>query len=561
MFSNPLGNRYQVLRTLGAGGFGTTFLAEDIQMPSRRKCVIKQLKPIADNPQIHQLVQERFQREATILEAVGNGHDLIPDLYAYFSEGGHFYLIQEWVDGLTLREKVQTEGCVDEGSARQMLIDVLPVLGYVHQQQIVHRDIKPDNIILRKRDSKPVLIDFGAVRETMGTMVNTQGQAGSSIVIGTPGFMPSEQAAGRPLYSSDLYSLGLTMIYLLTGKFPQELDSNPATGEIIWRRFAPQISPEFAAVLDKAIEYHPRDRYASAAEMLSDLQQRTRPMPVLDPTMAPNTVIPEDNEPMDRAAAMVPPTIVNPVGGIPTQPQGAALMATATGPAPVPPEIPGWNWGAFLLPGLWCVNNQVWWGLLSWIGCVPFVPMIGWLATGGVLGAKGNEWAWKSRSWRSVEEFQRNQKHWAIAGFITWGSMVGLITAVMIFAPSETSTNGSSPSLSEASPDSSISGSGDAPPVIPSDLPSEQPSAISPAANVYPADEVEAYMESCVNSATKSGASADVAQNYCTCTIDKIQARYTFTEFAKIVVEMQASQQMPPEINQIVDECRPTGGL
>ncbi|MBW4494829.1 MAG: YARHG domain-containing protein [Oscillatoria princeps RMCB-10] len=267
-----LNNRYRIIKALGAGGFGETFLAEDTQMPSSRRCVIKQLKPVANNPQIYELVRERFGREAAILEELGEGNSQIPRLYAYFSEGDRFYLVQEWVDGETLSQKLETSGVMSESSVRALLVSMLPVLEFVHSKRIVHRDIKPDNIIVRRRDGVPVLIDFGAVKETMGTVVNSQGNATSSIVIGTPGFMPSEQAAGRPLYSSDLYSLGLTAIYLLTGKVPQEL-ADPVAGEFVWHRHALSVSREFAAVLDKAIQFGPRERYTTAREMLDALQQ------------------------------------------------------------------------------------------------------------------------------------------------------------------------------------------------------------------------------------------------------------------------------------------------
>ncbi|MBD2519358.1 protein kinase [Nostoc sp. FACHB-973] len=267
-----LNNRYRVIRTLGSGGFGETFLAEDTQMPSNRRCVIKQLRPIQNNPQIYQLVQERFQREAAILEDLGGTSNQIPTLYAYFQSDGQFYLVQEWIEGDTLTAKVHEQGLLTESAVREILINLLPVLEQVHNQRIVHRDIKPDNIILRHRDHKAVLIDFGAVRESMGTVVNSQGLPTSSIVIGTPGFMPSEQAAGRPVYSSDLYSLGITAIYLLTGKQPQELETDSRSGEIIWHRHALSISPTLAGVIDRAIAYHPRDRFATAREMLDALQ-------------------------------------------------------------------------------------------------------------------------------------------------------------------------------------------------------------------------------------------------------------------------------------------------
>ncbi|MGK7874128.1 MAG: YARHG domain-containing protein [Xenococcaceae cyanobacterium] len=279
-----LNNRYQIIRTLGRGGFGETFLAEDTHLPSSRRCVIKQLKPIINNPQVYQLVRERFGREAAILEELGEGNNQIPSLYAYFSEGGEFYLVQEWIEGEPLNLRVQQQGKFSESSVKEILINILSVLDYVHSKRIVHRDIKPDNIMLRSWDGKPVLIDFGAVKETMGTVVNSQGNTTSSIVIGTPGFMPSEQAAGRPVYSSDLYSLGLTAIYLLTGKMPQLLETDSRTGEIVWHHDARQISPSLAAVLDKAIMSHPRDRFPTAQAMLEALQSNTTP---IAPTLPP----------------------------------------------------------------------------------------------------------------------------------------------------------------------------------------------------------------------------------------------------------------------------------
>ncbi|OUL30709.1 serine/threonine protein kinase [Nostoc sp. T09] len=285
-----LNNRYQVIQTLGGGGFGETFLAEDTQMPSKRRCVIKQLKPIHNNPQIYQLVQERFQREAAILEDLGGSTDQIPTLYAYFQSEGQFYVVQEWVEGQTLTVKVQQQGLLGESAVREILVNLLPILEYIHSKRIIHRDIKPDNIILRYRDNKPVLIDFGAVRETMGTVFNSQGNPTSSIVIGTPGYMPSEQAMGRPVFSSDLYSLGMTAIYLLTGKQPPELETDPRTGEIIWHQHALSVSPTFAGVIDRAIAYHPRDRFATAREMLQALQVGANTFPPTVPYNHPPVV-------------------------------------------------------------------------------------------------------------------------------------------------------------------------------------------------------------------------------------------------------------------------------
>lgn len=190
-------------------------------MPSRRRCVIKQLKPITNDPQTYQIVQQRFEREAATLEYLGEASEQIPKLYAYFAENGQFYLVQEWIQGSTLGEILAKEGVKSETTVREILLSLLPVLDYIHSKGIIHRDIKPDNIILRSYDSKPILIDFGALKETMRTVANLPGNPTQSLVIGTPGFMSSEQAVGRPVYATDIYSLGLTAIYLLTGKHPK----------------------------------------------------------------------------------------------------------------------------------------------------------------------------------------------------------------------------------------------------------------------------------------------------------------------------------------------------
>ncbi len=280
-----LNNRYQILRTLGSGGFGETFLAKDTQIPSTRRCVIKQLRVIQDNPQTYQLVQQRFAREAAILEELGDGNSQIPRLYAYFSEGQQFYLAQEYIQGQTLSEVIRSRGRLNESGVREILISLLNLLDYVHSKGIVHRDIKPENIILRSSDNRPVLIDFGAVRETMAAQVNSRGGITSSIVIGTPGFMSIEQAAGRAIFASDLYSLGLVAIYLLTAKLPQELQTDIQTGEILWPKNG--ISANFGLVLDKAIRSQVRERFASAKEMLNALQ----PQPTVQTVPLPSPVV------------------------------------------------------------------------------------------------------------------------------------------------------------------------------------------------------------------------------------------------------------------------------
>ncbi|MEA5576526.1 protein kinase domain-containing protein [Anabaena sp. UHCC 0451] len=353
MTQTLVNNRYQVLRILGSGGFGKTFLAEDTQMPSSKRCVVKQLIPVVNNPQVYQLVQERFQQEAAILEELGDRNSQIPRLYAYFSEDGEFYLVQEYIEGQTLSEKLKQQGVFHEIIVKEILINILQILEYVHSKGIVHRDIKPDNIILRFADSKPVLIDFGAVKVTMNTEMSPSGNPTQSIVIGTPGFMPMEQTVGRPVFSSDLYSLGLTAIYLLTSKVPQELPTDPNTGNILWRHFAPYLNVNFGDILDKAIAYHPRDRYLNSRDMLTALQTisnpvaPTVPFPPSTPTVIAAPVTP----------AYVPPTTVTspPTSQPHLQTQYPVTPANSLGTWQQAVIIGGVI-GTFIVAGLWVLG-------------------------------------------------------------------------------------------------------------------------------------------------------------------------------------------------------------
>ncbi|MEB3180918.1 MAG: serine/threonine-protein kinase [Nostocaceae cyanobacterium] len=413
MLQQFLNHRYTIVRVIGEGGFGKTFLTEDSGLPSRPRRVVKQLKPVTNNPQVYQMVKDRFHREAVILEDLGNRHDQIPKLYEYFSENGEFYLVQEYIEGKTLTEKVEKEGAFSESAVKEILKSLLSVLECVHSIQIIHRDIKPDNIIFRETDGKPVLIDFGAVRESMGTIVNSQGNSTSSVVIGTPGFMASEQAAGRPVYSSDLYSLALTMIYLLTGKTPLDLPTDPRTGNILWHEYAMHVSPSLRIVLDKATAYAPSDRYFSAREMLNALQTNSGGyVPATTPNLPPTSISSGGN----------PPQYISPISNS-TPPYSPINYDSGYGTfdtsKPVPPEIQGWNWGAFLLSPIWSITNQVWVGLIAWI------PYMG-LPMPFILGIQGNVWAWRSRKWESVAQFKAHQRSWAKAGVIVYSSLFGL---------------------------------------------------------------------------------------------------------------------------------------
>jgi serine/threonine-protein kinase len=268
-----LRDRYRASRILGRGGFATTFLAVDEQLPGQPTCVIKQLRPILNAAHILEMSQELFQREATTLGKIGN-HPQLPRLLDYFELEQDFYLIQEYVSGATLQQEVRRSGQFEESMVKEVLREVLPILDYLHQQQVIHRDIKPANIIRRTIDKKLVLIDFGAVKDQVNQAAadNPDHTTLTSFAVGTPGFAPPEQMAMRPVYASDIYSLGMTCIYLLTGKSPKDLNYNQSTGELHWQNQV-RLSPRFQRVLEKMLEVSVRDRYQSAKEALLALEE------------------------------------------------------------------------------------------------------------------------------------------------------------------------------------------------------------------------------------------------------------------------------------------------
>jgi formylglycine-generating enzyme required for sulfatase activity/predicted Ser/Thr protein kinase len=262
---NTLAGRYEIIRQLGGGGFAVTFLARDTLQPSKPLCVVKQLRPNQSNPR----VVEFFEKEATILEKLGQ-HPQIPHLLAHFSENGNLYIVQEFIEGQDLSQEIIPGRRLSEDYATKLLQDVLEVLSFIHSKGVVHRDIKPHNLMRRHEDGQIFLIDFGAVKELGSLMVNTQGEVYSSVVIGTSGYMASEQKNGRPCLGSDVYALGMTIIQALTGVVPSQLQEDPLTGEIIWRNQA-QVSDHLAEVLTNMVRRHFSLRYSQAGEALQAL--------------------------------------------------------------------------------------------------------------------------------------------------------------------------------------------------------------------------------------------------------------------------------------------------
>ena len=270
-----LRNRYSVIKFIGGGGFGRTFQAIDRDCMNA-PCVVKQFLPsleIQADLAALQKATEMFNQEAVRLLQLGE-HPQIPRLLAYFEQDKQLYLVQEFIDGRDLKEELAIEGAFNEQKIRQLLFDLLPVLTFIHDRGVIHRDIKPGNIMRRRKDGKLMLIDFGVSKLATETGL---GKVGTTV--GTAGFTPLEQMRGQAFPASDLYSLGVTCVCLLT----QYLPKIDGSGEVydalqcrwMWREHLPQgtsISPQLGQVLDKLLQDLPKDRYRSASEVWQALK-------------------------------------------------------------------------------------------------------------------------------------------------------------------------------------------------------------------------------------------------------------------------------------------------
>ncbi len=274
-----LRGRYRVLQPIGHGGFGRTYLMVD-EDRLKARCVLKQFLPQVKGTGSHRQANldkaiQLFNQEAVRLHDLGE-HPQIPALLAYFEQGNQLYLVQQFVEGPTLLRELHQRGPFGEEQVEAVLLDLLPVLEFVHSQQVVHRDIKPTNVIRRRSDRRLVLIDFGLAKQLS---VTDSAQTGTKL--GTEGYSPIEQLrSGKAFPASDLYSLGVTCLHLLTGIKPDEL-YDPMRGWIWKERLAERglgVSDRLEHVLMKLTQDLVSNRYQSAAEVLQDLKKPAVPV-------------------------------------------------------------------------------------------------------------------------------------------------------------------------------------------------------------------------------------------------------------------------------------------
>jgi len=286
-----LNRRYKIIRELGFGGQGKTFLCQDMRLSGNPYCAVKQLRPANTNdPIFFDKAKRLFDQEIEALGKVGH-HPQIPRLLDNFEENKEFYLVQEYVEGVSLSEELPPGKLWQENKVIEMLREILHILEFIHQKEVIHRDIKPDNIIRRNIDNKLVLIDFGCLKQVGDTQLTTQGgKVLSTMVVGTQGYIAPEQLQGRAFPCSDLYALGMIGIQALTGKSAVDLQrdhTDKLTAEVQWKPLAPHVNQNLTSIISKIVAYRAIDRIQTATEVLQVLPLIYTPPPPPPPTPTP----------------------------------------------------------------------------------------------------------------------------------------------------------------------------------------------------------------------------------------------------------------------------------
>ncbi|ACK69399.1 serine/threonine protein kinase [Gloeothece citriformis PCC 7424] len=257
MLDKVLLGRYRVIGDLASNEYSKTYLAEDIGFSQSVPCIVKQWQSNSEK------MTQRFQREAWALQELGR-HDQIPQLLADFEEGGYYYLVHQFIEGKYLSQKLILEQPWSEFQVVDLLKKILEVLAFIHQQNKIHREINPDNLIERDSDGKIVLIGFGSLKQVAtGQTITTQNS--------NRGYIAPEQAVGSPRFCSDVYAVGKIGIQALTGIEPTKFKVDPNTLNTIWREHI-QVNSHLGDILDKMICYDFRQRYSTATEALQALE-------------------------------------------------------------------------------------------------------------------------------------------------------------------------------------------------------------------------------------------------------------------------------------------------
>jgi len=279
---NELRNgRYVVKKAIKQGAMGAVYEIWDVDLEKR--WALKEMISSFKNEEELQEAEVRFKNEARLLSNLN--HLGLPRVTDYFTEAGLHYLVMDYVEGEDLEEIIKNEGTpgLSEKLVKNTALEILEILEYLHGQNppILYRDVKPSNAIRRKSDGKILLVDFGIAKVSKTTIAKT------GTKMGTEGYAPIEQYKGKAEKRSDIYALGATMHYMLTGKEPEPFDFEPV------RKLAPKVTNSLNSIVMKAVREKANDRFPSAEAMkialmrLSPVVEILRKGPILPPTYQP----------------------------------------------------------------------------------------------------------------------------------------------------------------------------------------------------------------------------------------------------------------------------------
>jgi serine/threonine protein kinase len=360
---NVLEDRYRIVQQIGQGGFGRTYLCENLTR-FNEPCVLKEFAPQVQGTYALQKAKTLFEREASVLHNLQ--HNQIPrfrELFEMRSGGQGLFLVQDYVAGQTYRYLLATKqnqnSLFSEAEIKQLMIDTLPVLEYIHSLGVIHRDIAPDNLMLRSSDNLPVLIDFGGVKQiAINAEIQATGNTDVPTCLGKVGYAPHEQMQrGTVAPNSDLYALAATSLVLLTGQEPTEL-IDPQSLNWNWHNVV-TVDPQFRAVIDRMLQPNPAARFQSATDVLKALQA----VPQMPATAAPN-------KPSKSAVNTV---VVSPgATRAAASNSGAAAIASSGDSSFL--QILGRSWLAMLVLGL--VGAGAWAGISMFGGNKSDTPIV-----------------------------------------------------------------------------------------------------------------------------------------------------------------------------------------
>ncbi|MEM9267166.1 MAG: D-alanyl-D-alanine carboxypeptidase family protein [Cyanobacteria bacterium P01_F01_bin.13] len=332
-----LANRFDILEILDQGSYGITYRAIDHHQPGQLECVIQEFTHTS--PQI----LEQFHQKAKILERLSI-HSRIPKLLAYFEQGNKFYLTQESIHGHALTQEIKAGKPLDESYVTKLLKDILSVLAFVHQHQIIHKNIQPATLI-RHSSGNIFLTDFGMIKELSHSQIDRNGRITTTVNIGSAGYTAPEQLRGQPCQASDLYSVGMVAIAALMDISPRRLDIHPLTHAVKWSNKT--INPALETFIQRIIEPNPKNRYPTAREALEALERTMTGIRVGQDSELPTHVaakgqLTNDSQPTTKPVKPIPPGLLLKIMGYIT----AVLLMLGFG-------VKGYQWTAQAISNRW----------------------------------------------------------------------------------------------------------------------------------------------------------------------------------------------------------------